>query len=282
MIIKRIIIRKMSREELNIAVEWAGSEGWNPGMHDAECFYQADPNGFFVAELEGQPVGCISAVAYDNSFGFAGFYIVKPDYRGKGIGTRLVQMATLYLGDRIVGNDGVVAQQENYKLMGFELAYRNIRFRGIAPAAKPPGPNLVDLSEIPFADLLNYDRHFFSAQRPEFLRCWIRQPEGGATACMQGDQLQGYGVIRKCREGYKIGPLFADSDDIAQQLYMNLTSKVAGESVFLDVPETNPGALALVERHKMYRVFETARMYKGNIPHLPVNRIYGITSFELG
>ncbi len=276
------MIKNMRREDLNTAINWAGSEGWNPGLHDAECFYQADPNGFFVAELDGQPVGCISAVAYDRFFGFAGFYMVKPDYRGKGIGTRLVQMAALYLGNRTVGNDGVVAQQENYQSMGFEFAYRNIRYSGIAPLAIPLGNNITDLAKVPFTDLLRYDRSMFPAQRTDFLRCWIRQPEGGTAAYLQDNQLQGYGVIRKCLEGFKIGPLFADNNDIAQQLFMALAGRYSGEPVFLDIPEMNPGAVAMVEQHKMVKVFETVRMYKGNIPDLPLSKIYGISSFELG
>lgn len=44
---KEYKIKTMTREELDIAVEWAAREGWNPGVHDADAFYAADPNGFF-------------------------------------------------------------------------------------------------------------------------------------------------------------------------------------------------------------------------------------------
>ena len=79
----RLVIRNMSEHELALALEWAAAEGWNPGLDDAKCFYAADPNGFFLGELDGKPVGCISAVAYDNAYGFLGLYMVAPDYRGK-------------------------------------------------------------------------------------------------------------------------------------------------------------------------------------------------------
>ncbi|MDD4242632.1 MAG: hypothetical protein PHG54_14480, partial [Smithellaceae bacterium] len=58
-------IHCMNREEVGLAVEWAAREGWNPGLHDAECFYAADPRGFFLARRDGEPVGALSAVAYD-------------------------------------------------------------------------------------------------------------------------------------------------------------------------------------------------------------------------
>jgi hypothetical protein len=57
-------IRPMQREELAFAIELAAAEGWNPGLHDAQCFYAADPGGFLIGELAGEPVGCISAVSY--------------------------------------------------------------------------------------------------------------------------------------------------------------------------------------------------------------------------
>ena len=70
--------------ELLAAIDWAAAEGWNPGLYDADSFYAADPCGFFMAELNGEPAGCISAVAYDDSFGFMGFYIVRKDLRKQG------------------------------------------------------------------------------------------------------------------------------------------------------------------------------------------------------
>ena len=49
-----------------------------------------------------------------------------------------------------------------------------------------------------------------------------------------------------------------------------------------DIPDINPQAIALVQRHKMQPGFETARMYTKETPDLPMNRIFGVTSLELG
>jgi GNAT superfamily N-acetyltransferase len=280
--ISDLIIRGMTRAELDLAIEWAAQEGWNPGLRDADCFYAADPNGFFLAEHDNEPVGCLSAVAYDDHFGFAGFYIVKPGLRGQKIGHRLVQQASVYMGNRCVGNDAVVAQQETYKKYGFRLAYRNIRYRGTAVCAGTNVPEIIGLDKIPFDRLAAYDREMFPAQRAAFLNCWISQPDGAALGYVAGGRLSGYGVIRKCRQGYKIGPLFADGEHIAETLFQALSGKAAGETFFLDIPEPNPAAVALVDRHKMQMVFETARMYSGTAPALPLDRIFGVTSFELG
>jgi hypothetical protein len=50
----------------------------------------------------------------------------------------------------------------------------------------------------------------------------------------------------------------------------------------LDIPESNPAAVALAERRGMTSVFETARMYTKEPPALPIEQVFGVTSFELG
>ena len=278
------VIRRMSRDEVSLAIEWAASEGWNPGLHDAECFCMADPNGFFLGELNGQPIGCISAAAYDAAFGFIGLYIVKPEFRGRGFGLQLWNEAMQYMGNRNVGLDGVVAQQDNYRKSGFQLAYRNIRCQG-SHFGKPPTPlgTAVELSTLPFEDIVTFDQAFFPAPRREFLKRWIHQPDTHALGVI-GDsgQIVGHGVIRTCRMGFKIGPLFAKDEQIAESLLLSLAEYASGAPVFLDIPEVNPGAIALVKRYNMESVFETARMYTHGEPALPLHQIFGVTTFELG
>jgi hypothetical protein len=97
---------------------------------------------------------------------------------------------------------------------------------------------------------------------------------------MQGGKLAGYGV---CRTGYKIGPLFADNPELADSLFLALKSKVNhSEPVYLDTPKVNQAALLLAVRYNMKVSFETARMYTGEIPEMALNRLFGVTSFEIG
>jgi len=276
-------IRTLSRDEINIATDWAASEGWNPGLYDADCFYMADPEGFLVGELNNEPVATISAVKYGETFGFIGFYIVKPDYRGQGYGIQIWNAALERLSGRNIGLDGVVAQQSNYKKSGFELAYRNIRYEGVSGGEPAKKPEIIKLSELPFGVVEAYDRPFFPDNRTRFLKSWLNQPESIALGVMQKGKLAGYGMVRSCRSGYKIGPLFADSPELAQSLFISLKAGVMpGKPIYLDVPEMNQDAVALAENHKMKLVFETARMYTGVFPDLPLNRLFGVTTFELG
>ena len=275
-----LVIRTMSEHELALALDWAAAEGWNPGLDDARCFYAADPDGFFLGEIDGRPVGCISAVAYDGFYGFLGFYIVAPDYRGRGFGLQLWRTAMAYLNGRNVGLDGVLAQQANYRKSGFTLAYRNIRYQGKGGGREPDG--LIDLSSVPREEIGRYDAMAFQAPRPNFLRRWIEQPGGAALGVLSDQRLMGYGVLHPCRQGFKIGPLFADDPETAEKLFRGLSSRAPDLPIFLDTPEVNPEAIALARRYEMQPVFETARMYTKGLPATRPDLCFGVTTFELG
>jgi len=115
------------------------------------------------------------------------------------------------------------------------------------------------------------------------LESWISRPGTIALGIRMKKNLAGYGVLRPCRSGYKIGPLFAPNADAAKVLLETLSGHAEkGAPVYLDVPEINPEAVAPAEEHHMKVVFETARMYNRTPPDLPINEIFGITTFELG
>lgn len=275
-------IRTMKRSDVDIAIRWADEEGWNPGINDAECFYATDPSGFFIGELDGVPICCMSNVVYDDKFAFAGFYIVKPEYRDYGYGSRIFTEAMSHAGKRNIGGDGVVEMQEKYQQRsGFTFAYRNIRFEGIGGGTYPEG--LVPVSDVPFDTLVDYDSLHFPSRRENFLRAWISQEGCSAFAKLDDSgTIMGYGVIRPCSTGSKIGPLFASTPEIAGNIFNGLLATVDQTPVFFDIPEPNTHALDIARSHGMSRVFETGRMYSKNIPMLPINNIFGVTSFELG
>jgi GNAT superfamily N-acetyltransferase len=277
------VIRTMTRDEIAIAIDWAAAEGWNPGLHDADCFHAADPGGFLIGLHDGRPAATISVVRYGDSAGFLGLYIVRPDLRGRGFGLRLWEAGMQRLAGRNVGLDGVVAQQGNYAKSGFALAWRNVRYEGAGGGPMPSDPCIVPIASLPVANVLAYDAPFFPADRSAFLHCWIAQPGAAALAWVEAGALRGYGVLRPCRSGHKVGPLFADTPAISESLYAALAAHAAqGAKVQLDLPEPNKEAIALAQRHGMRPVFQTARMYTGPVPALPLQRIYGITTFELG
>lgn len=286
---QELAIRPMTRPEVDELVAWAAREGWNPGLHDADIFWATDPDAFIAAELNGELIGGGAITAYGDDFGFMGFFIVRPEFRSRGYGNRLWHARRQRLLDRLrpgasIGLDGVFDMQAYYAKGGFAFSHRNLRFRAenTQPPAAPDDSHVIPLAEAPFAELLAYDRACFPAARPLFLQKWIAQPDALALGYRRDGTLRGYGVVRRCGEGCKIGPLFADDGQVAEALYTRLAGFAAGGPLFLDAPQNNPAAMALVQRHGMTEVFGCARMYLGQPPDIAPQRIFGVTTFELG
>lgn len=286
MLSERLIVRPMRRAEFDTLIRWASNEGWNPGRYDADIFWNTDPEGFIAAELDGELIGGGSIVAYQQQFGFMGFFIIKPEYRGQGLGTKLWLTRRDTLLARLspsaaIGMDGVFEMQPFYTKGGFKFSHRDIRFEGVAQANVIPS-SLTLLSKVPFDLIVKYDTQHFPAERASFLKAWINQPESRALSLVENGVLRGYGVIRRCHNGFKIGPLFADSAAIALDLFNGLSDHAAGQSIFIDVPEVNQAAMKMVSDKGMQEVFGCARMYYGSQPALTNNSIFGVTTFELG
>jgi GNAT superfamily N-acetyltransferase len=275
-------IRTMRPDEIAVAVDWAAAEGWNPGLADAACFASVDPGGFLIGEIDGAPAAMISCVNYDARFSFLGFYIVRPDQRGRGYGLRMWNAATAHAGGRVIGLDGVVAQRDNYKKSGFNFAYANIRYGGNPVAPNAPRVGVVPLADVPLATVAADDATVFPAARPAFLRAWIGAPGHTGRALVRDGQLVAWGVIRPCPKGRKVGPLIADDRAAAEIVLAALLAETSGGEIFLDVPSVNRDAAALAEALGLAPVFETARMYTGPIRPLRLDRLFGVSTFELG
>jgi GNAT superfamily N-acetyltransferase len=275
-------IRPMRADEIALAADWAAAEGWNPGVDDAPCFATVDAGGFLIGELDRQPAATISCINYDDSFAFLGFYIVRPDLRGRGFGRRIWQAAIAHAGARTIGLDGVVAQQDNYRKSGFRLAYRNVRYGGRVAAVGTEARPLTPLADVPLAIVVADDATVFPAPRLAFLRTWIGTRSHVGRALMRDGALAAWGVIRPCRAGFKIGPLVGDDRAAAEAVLDALIAAVGGADVFLDIPEPNGEAQALARSRGLLPVFETARMYTGEVRDVAIQRIFGVTTFELG
>jgi len=275
-------VRPMRPGELELVLEWARQEGWNPGLDDSLAFHGADPSGFFVGALGEVPVGSISMVKYGDEFAFLGLYIVHPDFRGKGYGRAIWNAGMASAEGRVIGLDGVEAQQQNYRKAGFEPAYKTIRFGGIAKTV-PSSASLVQAVTDRTDGIARYDASIFPAARPEFVSAWCTSRKGRTSAVVRkSGKIRGYGTIRRCYEGYKIGPLFAADADTAAALMAQLVAEAGGAQTFIDVPEDNKDGLALAESIGLQPVFETMRMYRGQAPSIPLKNVYGVTTLELG
>ena len=284
--LEQLKLTKLTLEYVKTLVMWAEKEGWNPGPFDAEAFYHADPDGFYGYFLHDELIAAGSIVSYDGNFGFMGFFIVLPEYTGQGIGTKLWfqrrdQLLSRLKTDAAIGMDGVLAMQSFYQKGGFEIAFRDERYEKIGGDYEVH-ENISKIKDEDFDQILVYDTKCFGVDRSRFLKNWLQLPVSVAFKCVDNGILKGFCMIRKVAQGYKVCPLFADNFKIADELYKACLNEVKDNPLYLDIPVINEDAVKLIKKYNATYVFECARMYYGSPPDIPTDKIYGITTFELG
>ena len=276
-------IRTAHLDDMAVFLDWAAEEGWNPGYDDGFPFHQADPRGFFVGHVNGQPAAAVSVVCSGDTHAFLGFYICHPLHRGKGYGMAIWKHGLSHAGPRSVGLDGVVAQQANYAKSGFVLAWNNVRYGGVLRGSGAPSPLVRDVQSTDLPALIDYDAPRYGARREAFLSSWLHGAATRHSFMIERDgRIAGYCTLRRCRHGIKIGPLFAESRAQAEALLDTAAKYADGAEIFLDVPQANAEAVKLAEARGLTPRFETARMYRGPAPAVPLKTIFGVTTFELG
>ncbi|GAB2544648.1 GNAT family N-acetyltransferase [Nocardia heshunensis] len=276
-----LVISRATPAQWAAVVAWAADEGWNPGARDVTAFFTQDPDGFFLGRVNGEPATAVSVVNYGDEFAFLGFYLVRPDLRGRGFGLATWAAGMKHAGDRVVGLDGVPDQQDNYRRSGFELAYRSARFTGV-PRLPLPDDTIAALDPADFVALLPYDAECGPADRPAFLTAWLTEPGHRTFARIVDGRVTGYATLRPARESLRVGPLFADTPLDARQLLAALAAHAAGIPLTIDVPLDNEPAVRLVTEAGLRPSFETARMYTGPVRPFRRERVFGVTTLELG
>ena len=283
---KDLQLKKLRKNDLKTLVDWAKEEGWNPGKYDFEVFWDTDPEGFYGFYFEQRLITGGAIVSYHKEFGFMGLFIVHPDFRGQGIGQKLWFLRKGLLLKRLknnatIGMDGVLAMQPFYEKGGFKIAFKDVRYE-FKGQKLTFSKSISTIEKLDIETVHKYDLKCFGYNRNEFLKNWLKIPESKSFKFLDDDNLKGYAVIRKVNTGYKIGPLFADTDEIAEELLKACLNSAIDASIYFDIPVINKGAVNLVKKYNAKYTFECARMYYGDFPKVDTSKIYGITTFELG
>lgn len=282
-------ILQIDESGLRKLIGMAAAEGWNPGIHDASTFFAVDPDGFVGIHVNDALIGGGAIVRHSDTFGFMGLFLMAPESRGQGMGRKLWYARRDRLRERLapdaaIGMDGVSAMVDFYREGGFVPQYISSRFqvRGVH-GDREADAHVVPLIEAEAGDLEEIDRRAFPSERRAYLSAWLRQPEAYAFGYRESNgRVSGYAVMRPCEEGWKIGPLFAETPEVAVALIDRLLPLAKGALVSIDVPSKNPDAERLCRSLGMESAFQCTRMYFGPPPSYDASLIFGLTSFELG
>lgn len=284
--VENIELKELEIEDVKLLFEWAKDEGWDPGIEDAEICFAAFPKQFIGFFKEQDLIAAGSIVNYNGEFGFMGLFIVKKEQRSKGLGKLLWEarktklLACLNPGASI-GMDGVKEMQSFYAKGGFKASFADERHVRVGQSFSF-SHKIQPFQQTDFHLLSEYDTSCFGFNRSEFLKAWIANKSANTLLYMENSELHGYAVIRKTYEGYKIGPLFAENEMIAEELYKACLTMGVGEKITIDIPTVNSLAIKLVQTYCTHLTFECERMYYPLKPNVDFSKVYGITTLEFG
>lgn len=257
-------IRQATLADFKFISSIANHEDWNVSENDAEPLLALDPLGSFIAELNNETIGCITAIKYGTHC-HIGFYIIKEGHRGKGYGTQLFEQAMSHAKDaKTVGLDAVEEHQHVYEKSGFK-AYE--RFMGYQRKAEGVlHAELVDLKQVPGDQLAEYDQSVGKNPRRTYLEALLKQENYYGLGLIKENILRGYGIIRKSHVGYEIGPMIADDAETFEKILDGLQSLVSGQEVIINTFERDLITQEVMARQKWPLVRRLVTMYLNGVP----------------
>ncbi len=289
-------IRPLQDSDIHHVTRWSRIEGFAPGTGDVGIYKHTDQQGLWIGSIGTTPIGCIAGIRYNQLYGFIGLFLVKKEHRGHGYGLKLWNQALDHLSDLpCVGLEAAPDRINDYSSWGFqpsslttrwELAKFDAISSKIQPNKLPNGITILEGKLIPNNVVQAYDANREPSPRPHFLSDWLSHPAGDVLALIDDQgSCHGFGRIRPCLlqkgEGWRIGPLLADTPQLAQLLLLKLLDRHPG-IVLIDSPGLNPFAPNLLISLGFQQISSTLRMYKGSQPPISMHEIYGLACLELG
>ncbi|MDO8539084.1 MAG: GNAT family N-acetyltransferase [Opitutaceae bacterium] len=280
-------LRQLTSGDVPFATELNAIVGWNQTDKDWRGYLEFEPEGCFVAELGGRPVGTATTISYGDRVGWIGMVLVRPEGRRSGIGTRLLRHAIDYLqrrGTVCIKLDATPMGKKVYVPLGFADEYEVTRYEGTALAdVAKPDPALQPFGPADVTAVAAFDRTAFGASREAVLQSMIRRNPEFCHVAREGSKIRGYVIAREGRQAVQLGPWLADDPATAEQLMRAVFHRVGGRRIFVDVPNPNSAGCALVEKYGFAVQRGFTRMHLGeNLNPGSPSDVYGTSGAEKG
>jgi len=222
--------------------------GWNQLEKDWKNFLSFRPQGCFVAEWEGVPVGTVTTVDFQSTVGWIGMLLVDPDYRRKGIGTRLLDTAIESLEDcEVAKRDATPMGKYVYVQRGFGdevMLERWTRATGPADGPSPPangkGMSVRPMQATDLPHAIPWDASVFGVAREQVLGSWLENAPHYGLIAERGNEIAGYCLGRPGSRFDQIGPLLAKTRKVAQVLFHRALAEAGSRGVVVDTFTGDP------------------------------------------
>lgn len=288
MISPEVTIRQLTLADIPMADELRRLAGWNQTPADWRDYLALEPEGCFCAEVRGQPAGTATTIRYEeNKVGWIGMVLVHPQSRRFGIGTALLRGSIEHLkrrGVRSIKLDATPMGKTVYLPLGFREEYEIVRYEGSpTPLHRNAGDGVEGMGDGVQAEIAAFDAPIFGASRPALLGAFSRRkPELCFVAREQG-RVSGYLIAREGGNALQLGPWIAWHPVVAARLLDAFCARAPGRRAFLDTPDPNLAAHALVTSRGFVVQRGFSRMFLGgNESAGRPEEVYGTAGAENG
>lgn len=246
-------IRQMTMDDVDCAMHLKNQVGWNQTPDDILRLVDYEPEGCFIAELDGMPVGTVTTTSYGKKLGWIGMMLVLPEYRRRGIARELMHTAIDCLQRREVSCvklDATPLGQPLYEQLGFraEWGFQRWEREGDNIVGQPSDQSLS-------ADLLALDERVFGVDRSRWLK-------SVAAGCRVFTASSSYGMLRPGSVATYLGPVVSENSSEAAALIEEMLSTAEGR-LYWDIPEGNQSAQSIAKSHGLQPVRQLLRMWSG-------------------
>jgi ribosomal protein S18 acetylase RimI-like enzyme len=241
-------IRTFTKEDITFALTRTARESWDNTAAFFEICLTHDPDGCFIAEIEGQRVGMATTTRYART-GWVGNLIILPEHRRRGLGEKLMRHAMAHLTRQGVGTLRLEADPPGVKLyrrLGFVEQFDSPRFMlhtGSEHHTSGGKAEPLTADDLPAAT--GFDAECFGDDRARLLRL-LFETSGTSFILRHGDRTRGYVMTQPSSLGTRIGPWVATDPDAARELLRSTLANLESTTVVLGVPETNRSAVELL------------------------------------
>ena len=262
-------LRTMSEQDIPAGMQLKEIAGWNQTANDWKCFLKASPAGCFVAVVDGTVRGTAATISYERRFAWVGMVLVDPEFRGQGIGTRLLEKTITYLDATkipAIKLDATPQGRPIYEKLGFTPEYEIARLILKRPPKIPDAQTVsesVSVNSNQLQAIVAADEEIFGASRSDLLRSLHQNAPDLTVAEWRNGNLQGYAFGRHGSFADQLGPWVAMDSQAARRLLETFLHRCSGETLVVDCLQANQMAGELVHAHGFSYSRPLIRMYRG-------------------
>jgi predicted GNAT family acetyltransferase len=269
-------------------LELSGAEGWNQTGKDWKLMIENPGNICLALKKDGKIVATATAMNYENQVAWIGMVLVEKSHRGKGYSKLLLaEILNRLKSCKTVKLDATPAGQPVYQKFGFQNERIINRMVLESPSMDLPDfengnlPTRIHSAEIP--EIIKYDAEVFGARRNLLVKYLIHESPENSWMLTQQSQLKGIALGRKGSRFFQVGPVSADSEEVAKMLIIQALKKFPLQLLIIDVLEDKTQLITWLNKFGFKKQRQFVRMFLGenSNPGTPENQ-FSICGPEFG